>query len=385
MMLKIFSLSLSCAVLFGFIPTANAQNLQQDTDSIFGAFRFYKDIDAHSINIPTVVEIPLANDPIKLFDFAIFDKTTGLFEPYFFKLETNETPVSVSTNQINKDLKKIIDHNPGTYVDFPLPEDAQGQVQITLTSSSSITSSSSTILLDQNVSLPTSVEIRAMVNGQNTIVVANRKINQQTINFPQTTSNAWQITLTYDQPLRISELQLRQSNSSITKTRAVRFLAQPKHSYRLYLDPDKSVNISSGETGNLATAQNVLKIAVPSQRNHDYVISDTDGDKIPDVRDNCISIANFDQLDVNNNGKGDVCDDFDQDGLINSRDNCPDNPNRNQKDSDSDGIGDVCDKEESRITERYPWLPWIGIGSAAIVLIILFILTARTTNTEKPK
>ena len=80
---------------------------------------------------------------------------------------------------------------------------------------------------------------------------------------------------------------------------------------------------------------------------------------------------------MDGNGRGDACDDFDRDGVINSKDNCPNNPNRNQLDTDGDGIGDVCDREESRVTERYPWLPWLGIGFVALVLLGLFVMVAR--------
>jgi len=66
------------------------------------------------------------------------------------------------------------------------------------------------------------------------------------------------------------------------------------------------------------------------------------------------------------------------DGLINYRDNCPDNPNRDQKDTDGDGLGDACDQEESRLTERYAWIPWLGIGFASVVLVVLLILTAQS-------
>lgn len=380
-------LILSIFLTFGFVIIASAQGLQQNSiSSVISAYRFYKDIDSISINVPTVVEIPFATDFIERFDFAVLDKTTNSFEPHYFKQETlvNEIPVSVSTIPNTGGVNRMVDKDTRTYADFLLPENTQGQVQITLSSPSPITSSILTILLDNNVALPTSVEIRAFVDGQNRIVVANRRMDQQTIRFPQTTSNRWQITFSYGQPLRISELRLNQDNATKSSTRAIRFLAQPNHSYRIYFDPDRSAKAPVGEAGNLASAQDVLVAqASPSQNNPNYVIADTDSDGVPNVRDNCVSISNSDQQDVNNNGRGDVCDDFDQDGIINSKDNCPDNPNRDQRDTDSDGIGDVCDKQESRITEQYPWIPWVGIGFAAVVLIVLLALTARATYAGK--
>ena len=134
-----------------------------------------------------------------------------------------------------------------------------------------------------------------------------------------------------------------------------------------------------GEAGNLASNEEVVRIPeLFTILNPIYKIADIDNDGLPDIADNCVSIANSDQTDENNNGKGDACDDFDRDGPINSLDNCPNLPNYDQKDADGDKIGDVCDKEESRITEQYPWIPWVGIGFAGVVLIILFAFTAMT-------
>lgn len=380
-------LILSIFFIFGFIITANAQDLQQDSNySVINAYRFFKDIDNIAIKVPTVVEVPFASDFIERFDFAVLDKDTNSFEPYYFKQETliNEIPVSVSAVPDNSGVNKMIDKNTLTYADFLLPENAQGQVQIILTGASPITSSSLTVLLDNNVALPNSVEIRALVDGQNRIVVANRKMDQQTIRFPQTTSNRWQVVFFYGQPLRISELRLNQDNATKSSVRSIRFLAQSGHSYRIYFDPDRSVKVPVGEAGDLKSAQNVLLVstALP-QKNPNYVMADTDNDGVPDVYDNCVFVYNPDQEDIDNNGRGDACDDWDHDGIINSEDNCPNHPNRDQKDTDGDGIGDACDEEESRITEIYPWIPWIGIGFAAVVLVILFILTARATFVKK--
>jgi hypothetical protein len=106
-------------------------------------------------------------------------------------------------------------------------------------------------------------------------------------------------------------------------------------------------------------------------------MADSDEDGVPDVRDNCTNIANPDQTDHNQNGRGDTCEDFDRDGVQNSTDNCMEVPNRTQADEDGDGVGDACDDEESRVTEKYWWIPWLGIGFAGLVILILFVVVAR--------
>ncbi len=355
---------------------------QNPISSVISAYRLYKDIGSLSINVPTVAEVPFGDEFIERFDFAILDNVTNQFEPYYFKQETlvNNVPLSISTSPVINDASRMNDNNTQTYAEFLLPDSTQGQTQITISSMNPITSSTLTALLTSNVALPTTVEIRATVGGQSRIVVATRRMEEQTISFPQTTSNRWIITLTYGQPLRISELRLNQDNATKSSNRTIRFLAQPTHSYRIYFDPDRSVEVPVGEAGNLASAKDILAVpAISSKNNPNYIISDIDNDGVSDIRDNCVSTSNFDQKDVNGNGRGDVCDDFDQDGVINSKDNCPDNPNYDQRDADSDGIGDVCDNQESRVTERYAWLPWIGIGFAALVLIVLLILMVRST------
>lgn len=99
---------------------------------------------------------------------------------------------------------------------------------------------------------------------------------------------------------------------------------------------------------------------------------DTDGDGVADLQDNCPSLSN-DQADADADGVGDACDtcpddatancnggpsegcvignavDEDCDGITileaGSEDNCPSVTNPNQADVDGDGIGDVCEKE----------------------------------------
>jgi hypothetical protein len=82
------------------------------------------------------------------------------------------------------------------------------------------------------------------------------------------------------------------------------------------------------------------------------VCVDADGDGYGDPghpenqcpEDNCPTVANFDQSDVDIDGLGDVCDpDADADSILNEDDNCWLVPNPGQENSDTDNVGDACD------------------------------------------
>ena len=75
-------------------------------------------------------------------------------------------------------------------------------------------------------------------------------------------------------------------------------------------------------------------------------VVDTDGDGIPDGRDNCPQVANPDQIDRDGDHWGDACDgDRDGDGIANEKDDCPDVYDPQQADQDRDHLGDVCDPD----------------------------------------
>ncbi len=84
-----------------------------------------------------------------------------------------------------------------------------------------------------------------------------------------------------------------------------------------------------------------------------YLLGDDgDNDTVTDRCDNCLGLANANQLDSDNDRAGNPCDecpgfddrvDVDADTIANGCDNCPNDVNLDQLDDDSDGFGDLCD------------------------------------------
>ena len=354
-------------------PTAFAIIPQDPTE----AFQMTFEVAEVPIVVPTVVEVPLTGLSLEHDGFLVFEQETQTYIPSYFKEQYKTYPEKFTAASFEAEVPAALtDGDIETSTEYPLYPDETGFAVITLESDAPVTTSKLIFDFAQNVTLPDTIEITTTAdNGQRKIIVAERAISSSVVVFPETVTSRFEITLTYTQPLRINEVRVVQDAVENTVQRSLRFLAQPEYAYLVYYNPDRTYKADTTEAGNLSNNEGVVRFsAISPQVNTVYTKADVDEDGISDVIDNCPATENRDQEDLDENGIGDVCDDFDRDGVLNADDNCPSYPNVNQRDEDGDEMGDVCDDAESRITERYVWVPWVGMGIALAVLVGLFAL-----------
>jgi hypothetical protein len=340
-----------------------------------------------TIVVPTIVSVPVENLRFESTTFAVYEVETGEYvKPAYFTNQTAiKTPVVIENVQTGEYYPGLVDADIRTLEQFDVAVGGSANnVTLVFTHAEPILSSQLEFTLDRNVNLPETVAIQAVVNGREQVVRTEAPVTGSKVSFPPTTASVWYVTMTYRQPLRLSKLSLQNETAGVSVTKEVRFLAQPNRTYEVYFDADTTVAPFGRESGNLTTGSMVTVQPVTNQwvtSNPTYQMVDRDADEVVDQRDNCPGVLNPDQADIDRNGMGDACEDFDRDGVSNTVDNCINLPNQNQRDEDGDGMGDVCDDAESRLTEKYQFIPWVALGVAVVTILSMFAIVARRPAT----
>ena len=367
--------SLISAVLL--MPTALAI-VADIPENDLTVYRTLYDVTPVELTVPTRVKVTLPN--AQNYGTAVIEKETEIAQPIATISGIEEVKAKIlEHSSMRGSVSALVDGNRFTVAEFNLDED-QGSAFAIIEFSEKLKSSGLVLELDGHVALPHSVSIQAEVDGSWLTVLANTKPYQTSITFPQRTAKKWRINFLHSQPLRLREITFSDDTSKKqTKGDTVIWLARPGETYTLYADAATYTMIKTGESGDLLSDPKEIKETTISKRKANPVFQEPDDDEdgVPNYLDNCVRVSNDSQKDIDDNGSGDACDDYDRDGIINSKDNCPQYANSNQKDTDGDELGDVCDDEESRITESNPWLPWLAMGIAGIVIFGLIIYTLR--------
>jgi len=326
--------------------------------------------------VPTLVELDFEASTVNGAYLSVYNETLTQFvsSVYVDKAQEGPTIVGVSSISTGEENFTIRDGNVSTTKDFYLNSKIENVLDLHILFDKNINSDTFTIDLADNVIVPDYISIQAKSGNNYNTVVAKKQMTNNFVSFAKTNTADWRIQLYYTQPLRIAEIRFNNLTNVISK-KSVKFLYQPNNVYTIYANPDKNVTpvyADASASSLLFNTTGLKNLGTLTLRpNTSFSPSDGDSDGVPDINDNCPSISNFDQKDLDINGVGDVCDDYDRDGIVNSKDNCPNLNSYNQADTDGDGIGDVCDNAESRLTEKYPIIVWGGISFAAVVLLVL--------------
>lgn len=179
--------------------------------------------------------------------------------------------------------------------------------------------------------------------------------------WPQDCSSITQYTLPdeVDTGLIHEPCTVSMAKTSAPHTGGSQFFFIPEDSTPDWLDGVHSVFGTVTEGCNVVTSISELETGngenggVPDRPINDAIIDkitrviteplDTDADTIPDQDDNCPTVSNFNQTDLDGDGIGDACDDdIDGDGADNSEDAFPEDENET-KDDDGDGVGNNTD------------------------------------------
>lgn len=343
------------------------------------SFQQVAEIASPEAATPVMIDVPLQFPYDATQTHVVVETATQIPIPSMIITQTQTEKLSFTAIDSfdTPSINNVVDGNMRSFTEFPFDEDEQknNDVIIDLTANHIFRSSSLSLYLDDHIALPRTVRLASVSeDGTETVLLKRQSLKGRTLSFPEAHTDHLRLTLTYAQPLRIREIVIHESSVTKTIEKFVRFLAKPGMPHQIYFDAENFVSVPTAEAPNFHTEEHVFVIK-PSHvsDNAQFKQADTDDDGIVDSDDNCVTVVNPDQIDIDNNGRGDTCDDFDRDGVINATDNCPDDANRAQKDIDGDGIGDVCDEEESRFLEQYPWLPGVTIAVVGVIVVLLIV------------
>ena len=326
-------------------------------------YKNLRPIDTAVVNQPTITEVKGLPYGVS---YVLLDDKGNSVPSQSQTIRTSKVipPVSVEAcTSTCKDAPSLADGDERTTFDFPISSSGAQKGKITITYAKPLVTDSLMFRTTRDSYVPTAFTLT--IDGKRTL----NTLSGTSARFPRMEATKVEIEFEYNQPIRFTEVGVGSVTEEVVSN-SLRFVYQPGAQYVLYFDSPSGGESIPGPSINLFAKEPLLvaSLGVVS-KNPAYKERDTDVDDVPDSVDNCPMQANKDQKDSNNDGVGDVCDDYDYDGVMTYRDNCPAIVNPDQRDTDKDGMGDACDNEESRLTEKYTWVPWVVFALVFIAVL----------------
>ena len=268
-------------LIFGFNLTTKVQAFQLAPAKEVRLFRKIATIIPNVVDTPKVVEVPLLGGNGNTNNYALqaVNDSTG-FQPFQIRQETTETKYIVYSGTEVYDVIDLHDNNTQTYIDYPVEEPSTSQTW-SFHYNQPITTNQFTFKLAQYAQEPVNIEIFKIVQDKKVIILAETNFTGSTIRFPQTSSANLKVTLNFDQPLRITEMNFNRLSVSSSRQYYLRFLARPEDLYYLYSDPATPAYLPYLETGNLLKATDVVILDAPIfEANSFFIPLDSDRDTI---------------------------------------------------------------------------------------------------------
>lgn len=341
------------ALLLAFLPYA-----------VYGAFdtSLFKTvyvIESQNVQQPIIAEIQNVTTSS---GYAIVDNEGTIIPSQVKREKTSIAPLSVTACTTTcTPAPALSDNTTGTTFDFPLSTTGTHVGKISIVYTEPVTTNSIVFATTNDSYIPNAFSL--VIDGKHILnsISGNRAF------FPMMTAKRIDIEFTYEQPIRFTEVGV---GANFEEVNTIRFVYEPGKTYQLFTAASGYGTAVPRPSIDLFNQTRVRAVMLGTGMNNSaYKEPDTDKDTIVDSKDNCPYVANKEQIDSDANGAGDACEDYDFDGVATYQDNCPKIANADQKDTDQDSKGDVCDGEESRLTEKFPWLPWM-----AVILVLLTIV-----------
>jgi hypothetical protein len=283
-------------------------------------------------------------------------------------------PVSDNSNLIEGTTPNIQDENTLSYLSF---DTNSATKQITFDNPERLSPSALNLTLAENTQRPQSITIQAMLPGSDQWSnILDKTAFRNQLTFPQIQPTKLRVIFETSNLLRLSELEWTTTNRQSQKKTQISFWAEEGDQFTLFIQPSFGQSALSITQNNPArTDSSTPRFQFPPLEANPSYNPDYDSDGILDGQDLCPRVADMNNTDFDNNGRGDVCEDPDQDGIYSSVDNCPFVSNSNQLDTDNDNLGDACDDTLDQKSENSD--VWINLAFGLMVLALL-ALVARS-------